>query len=912
MSKRGRRSSKVMSIEIDDERTPEELQSVEALRQALLAEDKLPARHDDYHTLLRFLRARRFDLEKTKEMWTNMLQWRTEFGTDTIIEDFDFKEHSEVLKYYPQGYHGVDKDGRPVYIERLGMVDAGKLMQVTTMDRYLKYHVREFEKTFQMKFPACSISAKKHIDQSTTILDVNGVGLKSFGKAARDLVGSLQKIDGDNYPETLNRMFIINAGSGFRMLWNSVKSFLDPKTTAKINVLGNKFQSKLLEIIDEGQLPDFLGGTCTCADQGGCMISDKGPWKDPEIIKMVESGAHKGSKQPQAESTEEKTTSEDKTVPTEAPQASDSVDAEPVPDAADKQSKDQIEHPEPVPVLDIVPKASMEIVPVVTEPTDLALQKREKNENFAPLPIDSFPKQESRKNPDVLSSPLFNGVMTFVMGVATMVKVTRNMPIKPALPAPETTVKIEEIPAQAPQPCITPNELESVMKRMAELEARLVAINMQSTTMPPEKEEMLNSALSRADALEQELMATKKALEDSFAQQQELAEYIEKRKKKKRTLLDETLEMATPVEAPNGVKPDGKHYYSMWRTLFEIDTKYVPIKPIGRGAYGVVCSSINRETNEKVAIKKINNVFENRVDALRTLRELKILRHIRHENVIALKDVMMPTQRTSFKDVYLVYELMDTDLHQIIKSPQPLSNDHCKYFIFQLLRGMKYLHSANILHRDLKPGNLLVNANCDLKICDFGLARTSRGNEQFMTEYVVTRWYRAPELLLCCDNYGTSIDVWSVGCIFAEILGRKPIFPGTECLNQLKLIINVLGSQQEADLQFIDNPKAQRYIKSLPYSRGVHFSHLYPQADPLAIDLLQRMLVFDPSKRITVTEALLHPYLSGLYDPRCNPPAQVPIDLEIDENMGEPMIREMMWTEMLHYHPEAASANMLR
>ncbi|KAK8653034.1 hypothetical protein V6N13_127055 [Hibiscus sabdariffa] len=342
--------------------------------------------------------------------------------------------------------------------------------------------------------------------------------------------------------------------------------------------------------------------------------------------------------------------------------------------------------------------------------------------------------------------------------------------------------------------------------------------------------------------------------------------------------------MATLVEPPNGVKPLGKHYYSMWQTLFEIDTKYVPIKPIGRGAYGIVCSSINRETNEKVAIKKIHNVFENRVDALRTLRELKLLRHIRHENVIALKD--------------------------IIKSPQPLSNDHCKYFIFQLLRGLKYLHSANILHRDLKPGNLLVNANCDLKICDFGLARTSRGNEQFMTEYVVTRWYRAPELLLCCDNYGTSIDVWSVGCIFAEILGRKPIFPGTECLNQLKLIINVLGSQQETDLAFIDNPKARRYIKSLPYSRGTQFSHLYPQADPLAIDLLQRMLVFDPTKRITVTEALLHPYMSGLYDPRSNPPAQVPINLDIDENMGEHMIREMVWIEMLHYHPEIASANV--
>ncbi|KAL5713313.1 mitogen-activated protein kinase [Ranunculus cassubicifolius] len=366
--------------------------------------------------------------------------------------------------------------------------------------------------------------------------------------------------------------------------------------------------------------------------------------------------------------------------------------------------------------------------------------------------------------------------------------------------------------------------------------------------------------------------------------------------------------MATYVDPPNGIRSPGKHYYSMWQTLFEIDTKYVPIKPIGRGAYGIVCSSVNRETNEKVAIKKIHNVFENRVDALRTLRELKLLRHLRHDNIIALKDVMVPIHKTSFKDVYLVYELMDTDLHQIIKSSQELSNDHCQYFLFQLLRGLKYLHSANILHRDLKPGNLLVNANCDLKICDFGLARTSSGKGQFMTEYVVTRWYRAPELLLCCDNYGTSIDVWSVGCIFAELLGRKPIFPGTECLNQLKLIINVLGSQSESNLEFIDNPKARKYIKTLPYSHGAPFTRLYPKANPLAIDLLQKMLVFDPSKRISVTEALQHPYMSALYDPNSNPPAQVPIDLDIDEDLGEEMIREMMWEEMLEYHPEAAAS----
>uniref|UniRef100_A0A7C9F755 Mitogen-activated protein kinase n=1 Tax=Opuntia streptacantha TaxID=393608 RepID=A0A7C9F755_OPUST len=356
-----------------------------------------------------------------------------------------------------------------------------------------------------------------------------------------------------------------------------------------------------------------------------------------------------------------------------------------------------------------------------------------------------------------------------------------------------------------------------------------------------------------------------------------------------------------------GVPTHGERYiqYNLYGNLFEVSRKYVPpIRPVGRGAYGIVCAAVNSETGEEVAIKKVSKAFDNRIDAKRTLREIKLLQHMNHDNVLALRDVIRPPQKENFTDVYIVYELMDTDLHQIIRSNQPLTDDHCRYFLYQILRGLKYIHSANVLHRDLKPSNLLLNANCDLKIGDFGLARTT-SEADFMTEYVVTRWYRAPELLLNCSEYTAAIDIWSVGCILGEIMTREPLFPGKDYVHQLRLITELIGSPDESSLAFLRSDNARRYVRQFPQCSKQQFSARFPNASPLALDLLERMLVFDPNRRITVNEALCHPYLAPLHDINEEPICPYPFSFDFEQpSFTEQDIKELIWRESVRYNPD--------
>ena len=325
--------------------------------------------------------------------------------------------------------------------------------------------------------------------------------------------------------------------------------------------------------------------------------------------------------------------------------------------------------------------------------------------------------------------------------------------------------------------------------------------------------------------------------------------------------------------------------YNYNQEIFYLPIRYKPGDLIGSGAYGAVINAFDNKTNTNIAIKKLKSITD-AVDLKRVLREVMIMKYCQHENIITLYDVIFHINKNrqlkKIGDIYLVMEKMDSDLQKIIFSKQELSDDHYQFILYQILRAIYYLHSANIIHRDFKPSNVLINEDCTIKLCDFGMSRNLKENDLTLTEYVVTRYYRAPEIMLSSHHYCKKIDVWSVGCSFAELLTKKFLFPGENYIAQIKLIIEALGSPSEEDLNFISNESAKKYVRDLGKIKKKSIEKIVNYPYPLALDLLDKMLVFNPEKRISIEDALNHPYLKNIREGIEDPVYKGTLNLDFD------------------------------
>lgn len=324
-----------------------------------------------------------------------------------------------------------------------------------------------------------------------------------------------------------------------------------------------------------------------------------------------------------------------------------------------------------------------------------------------------------------------------------------------------------------------------------------------------------------------------------------------------------------------------------------IPNRYTKLARLGDGAFGAVCSAFDSTTQSRVAIKKLYLPFYTPEHAKRTLREMRLLKHFSFENVISMLDTFSPDQSLEgFRDVYFVTQYMEMDLQKVIAKCS-LEDSHVKYITLQILRALKYIHSAGVIHRDLTPKNIAINlAETEIRILDFGLAR-EKGEQ--MTGYVTTRWYRAPEIMLNWCHYSNSVDIWSCGCIMAELFIRKPLFPGNCAVSLLRRIMEVCGTPTSDFMNRIESTDAKSFIEQEPHCRNRKLSDEFPEISPLASDLIHKMLEWDPSIRITADEALKHPYLEEFWD-TTDVPTVAPFANHVGEdNISLQNLKKLVW-----------------
>jgi serine/threonine protein kinase len=289
-----------------------------------------------------------------------------------------------------------------------------------------------------------------------------------------------------------------------------------------------------------------------------------------------------------------------------------------------------------------------------------------------------------------------------------------------------------------------------------------------------------------------------------------------------------------------------------------LDDRYQKMEKVGEGTYGVVYKSRDKQTGEIVALKKTRLETEDEGVPSTAIREISLLRELSHPNIVDLKDVIHSDQK-----LYLIFEFLDQDLKKYMdlvgKKLKPML---VKSYLYQLLQGITFCHKRRILHRDLKPQNLLIDRQGTLKIADFGLARAFGVPIRTYTHEVVTLWYRAPEILLGGKQYATAVDIWSIGCIFAEMATRTPLFPGDSEIDELFRIFRVLGTPTEETWPGVNNYRD--FKTTFPKWKLQPLSKFVPDLDEQGLDLLAQMLIFEPGKRISSVEAMRHPYFDDL------------------------------------------------
>lgn len=347
-------------------------------------------------------------------------------------------------------------------------------------------------------------------------------------------------------------------------------------------------------------------------------------------------------------------------------------------------------------------------------------------------------------------------------------------------------------------------------------------------------------------------------------------------------------------------------------------------KVLGKGAYGEVflCEARGHRRlpdGSKVAVKCIRDFASDPWLGKRILREIRIQSALKHENLLKLTD-LLPVPGPDFNDVYIAMPYLHGDLSRVIYSKMKLSDSHVQAFDCQILRGLKFLHSAGVVHRDLKPANILVNLDGTLCVADFGLARGRSSEEEKLTEYVVTRWYRAPELMLLPSGYFEAVDLWSVGCIHAELVTRQPLFPGRDTMDMLRRISRVLGFTHGKDLGWlsVDGKEREgvlRVIESLGLveTPEVPLEHCMPTASDVSVDFARCLLAFDPNQRSSAADALAHKFLEKHRDPAEETTARNAFPWDFDNfKPTRQAVKERVYVECARLHPDIVTRDAER